>query len=80
MSRSMKRFVFFNIYFFCSYIDVCFQLDAFIREHVWHEAMLMGYSLRLGITCVCSLNGFPVGYRFFFYEGPSSLFLRVYFP
>ena len=44
MSKSMKRFVFFLgfIYLFCSYICVCFQLDTFIREHVWHKALFMG--------------------------------------
>ena len=38
---------------------VCFQLVAFFREHVWHKALLMGYS-RLELTVVCSLNGFQL--------------------
>ena len=38
-------------------------LDAFIKEHVWYKALLKGYSgysLRLELTCVCSLNGFQL--------------------
>ena len=26
-------------YLFCSYIQVCFQLVAFVREHMWYKAM-----------------------------------------
>ena len=62
MSRCSKRFVFFLgfIYLFYSYILVCFQLVAFVREHIWHKAFLMGYSMRLELTGVCSLNGFQL--------------------
>ena len=38
------------------YICVCFQLFAFIREHICHKALLMGYSMRLELTLVSSLN------------------------
>ena len=38
------------------YICVCFQLVAFIREHIWHNALLMGYSMRLALTLVRSLS------------------------
>ena len=58
ISRSMKRFVFFRISLFCSYISVCFQFVAFLREHIWYRALLMIYSIRLELTCVCSLNDF----------------------
>ena len=59
MSGSMKRFVFFRIYLFILFLHTCmFQLDAFIREYVWHEALLMGYSMRLELTRVHSLNVF----------------------
>ena len=80
MSRSMKRFVFLLgfIYLFCSYIRVCFQLLAFVREHIWHKALLMGYSMKLEFTCVCSLNGFKLVMGL--YGGHSSLFLRVCSP
>ena len=39
MSWSTKRFVIFLgfIYLFCSNIRVCFQLDAFVREHMWAQ-------------------------------------------
>ena len=48
------------IYLFCSYIDACFQLVAFVREHIWQKALLMGYSMKLELTCVCSLNDFQL--------------------
>ena len=34
MSTSTKRFVYFKIYLFRSYIYVCFQLVAFVRDHI----------------------------------------------
>ena len=37
------------------YIYVCFQLVAFIREHMWHKAFLMGNSMRLELTLVSSI-------------------------
>ena len=58
--RSTKRFLFFKfIYFvltYMLYVYVCFQLVAFIGEHMWHKALLMGYSMRLELTLVSSLN------------------------
>ena len=38
------------------YIYACFQLVALVREHVWHKALLMGYSMRLEHTLVSSIN------------------------
>ena len=76
MIRSTKRTVFFRMYlFFCSYIRVCFQLDTFVREHVWHKALLMWYSMRLELTRVCILNDFQLVIGFF-YEGRSFLLLE----
>ncbi len=46
-----------DLYLFCSYIYVmCFQLFTFIREYMWHKALLIGYSMRLELTLVSSLN------------------------
>ena len=54
----MKRFMFFEfIYLFCSYIPICFQFVAFVREHIWYKALLMGYS-RLKLIRVCTLDDF----------------------
>ena len=51
MRRSSKKFIFLRfIYLFGFYICVCFQHDAFVREHVWHKALLMGCSMRLELT------------------------------
>ena len=61
IGRSTKRFVFFLfIYLFCSYLRVCSQLVAFVREHICHKVLLMGYSMRLAPTRVCSLNDFQL--------------------
>ena len=38
------------------YVDVCFQLVAFIREHMRHKVLLMGYLMRLEPTLVSSIN------------------------
>ena len=76
MSRSTTRLVFCRIYLFCSYICVCFQLEAFVREHIWHKALLIEYSIRLELTRVFSLNGFQL---IVFYECWSFLFLRASF-
>ena len=48
------------IYLFHSYRRVYFQLVAFVKEHIWHKALLMGYSMRLELTRVCSLNYFQL--------------------
>ena len=40
------------IYSICSYIYLCFQLIAFVNEHIWHKALLMGYSVRFELTCL----------------------------
>ena len=37
------------------YIYVCFQL-VFVREHMWHKALLMGYSMRLELILVSSIS------------------------
>ena len=44
--------------FILSYIRVYFQLDGFVREHVWHKALFMGYSMRRELSHVSCLNGF----------------------
>ena len=73
MSLSMMRFIFFRIYLFISFLHMGMFLVAFIREHIWHKALLIGYSMRF--THVCSLNGFLLVMGL--YRGHTSLFLRV---
>ena len=56
----------FLIYAFCSDIRVIYMyyipviyicmFPAFVREHVWHKAFKMGYSMRLELTPVSSMN------------------------
>ena len=55
IDRSTERFAFFRIHFFlfCSYIRACFQLVAFVREHIEHKALLIEYSMKLELTRVC---------------------------
>ena len=40
------------------YIYISFQLVAFVREHMWQEAFLKGYSMRLELTLVSNINDF----------------------
>ena len=47
------------IYLFYSYIHVYFQLVAFVRERICC-ALLIGYSMRLELTRVCSLNDYQL--------------------
>ena len=77
MGRSTKRFEFFSIYLFISFLHICFQLDAFVTEHIWHKTLLMGYSMRFELTRVCSLNGFHFVKGF--YRSHFSLFLKSVF-
>ena len=47
-------------------------------EHIWHKALLMGYSMRPQITHICRLNDFQMVMGL--YRRQSSLFLRVCLP
>ena len=49
MNRSTQRFVFFKE-LFCSYTRVCFQLVAFVREHMWLKAIWIGHPMRLKLN------------------------------
>ncbi len=51
---STERFFF--LFLHTCYICVCFQLVAFVREYMWPKTLLMGYSMRLELTLVFSLN------------------------
>ena len=75
MSRSTKRFVFLESIFFILLLHMCMvQLVVFVMEHIGHKALLMGYSVRLELTSVCSLNDFQLviglyrGHPPFFFE------------
>ena len=56
----MKRFVFFEFihYFVLTYVlYICmFPACCFVREYVSNKAFLMGYSIRLELTLVSSIN------------------------
>ena len=84
IGRSTKRFVFllnsFILFLHTGYIWECFQLVAFVGKHAWHKALLMGYSMRLELTLVCSLNVFQLVRLWVLYKGYSPFFLEcVYF-
>ena len=77
MNRSTKRFIFFKvlfIYFVLTHMYVSSLLLSL--EHVWYKALLMGYSMKLELTHVCSLNGFQLVMGF--YGAHYSFFLCVY--
>ena len=50
------KYVHRTMYLYRCYICVSFQLVAFVREHIWHKALLMEYLMRLEITLVSSFN------------------------
>ena len=58
--RDLYFFNIFILFLLTCYICLCFQLVAFVREHIWHKALLMGYSMRFELTLVRSLNAFPL--------------------
>ena len=47
----------FILFLHTCYIYVRFQLVAFVREHMWHKALLIGDSMRLELTVVSSIKG-----------------------
>ena len=47
MNRSTKRFVFLKNYNFRSYMSICFQLVAFVKGQIWHQAIRMEHKMRL---------------------------------
>ena len=68
-----------NLFILFLHTCVCFQLVAFVREHMWLKALLMGYSMRLELTFVSSLNDLWLVRRIL-YRGYSPFFLEcVYF-
>ena len=81
MSWSTQRFVFFGLFnSFCSYIRVCFQLDAFVREHngIFNETWTHSC---LQFEWFSVVNGFflmMVGPFFFLVCVTLSLFCRSF--
>ena len=67
---------FFLIYLIHYYIRVCFQLVAFVNEHIWYKALLMGYHIRLELKKVCSFNDFRLVMRL--YSDDLFSLVRVY--
>ena len=52
------------------------DIVAFVREHIWHKASLMGYSMRQTHSCL-RFEWLSVGYGFIWRS--FSLFVRVCF-
>ena len=52
----MHFFNSFILFLHACYMYVCLRLVAFVREHMWHKAFLMGYSMRLELTLDSSIN------------------------
>ena len=77
MNRFSKRYVFFKTNTFLSYRRVCFQLVAFVRQHLviyyffvwmWYKAIWMGHPMILELTRVGWLVEwfFPILYQFIY--------------
>ena len=60
MSRSMKRFAFFRIYLFVTFLHMSiFPASCFRQRTYMAQGLVNGYT-RLELTHVCSLNGFQL--------------------
>ena len=46
------------------------MFEAFVREHTWHKALFIGYSIRFEFTRVRSLKWFSVANVFLMNTGP----------
>ena len=71
-------FIYLFTFLVLTYVYISSLILSSENMYVWHKALLMGYSMRLELTHVCCLNGFQLVMTF--YEGHSSLFLRVSLP
>ena len=67
------------IYLLRSYIRVCFQLVAFVREHIWDNVLWIGYSMKLELTRL-KFESFSFVYGFIWRSLISFFFLRVCLP
>ena len=71
MSRSMKRFVFFRIYIFILFLHTCmFPTWYFLQKTCMAQGLVNGYSMRLELIRVCSLNGFQLVFVLFMKVAP----------
>ena len=84
IGRSTKRFAFFRIYLFSLFLHTCmFPASYFVRKYIWHQVLLMGYSVRLELTRAYNLNDFQLvmglyrGHPPFFFE---CVYLRLLYP
>ena len=68
-----------SLFLHTSYIYVCFQPVAFIREHMCRKVLLIGYTMRLELTLVCSLNAFQLVWAGFIYRLFPFFLECVYF-
>ena len=59
IGRSTKRFVFLKKLFILFLHSVIYMYVIFVIEHMWYKVLLMGYSMRLELTFLHSLNVFP---------------------
>ena len=59
------------------YMYVCFQLVACIREHMWHKAFLMGYSMTLELTLVSNMENTKYK-KYKSLCGPSYIYIYIY--
>ena len=70
----LRDFYFFKNYSFRFYICVCFQLVAFVREHMWHKAIWMEHPVRLKLTRVMTYSFWNI----YIYEDHEIIF-QIFF-
>ena len=61
----------------CVCVCVCFQFVAFVREHMWHKAFLMGYSMRLELNPLREPSYFKI-YPYSFFGPTITIFIYIY--
>ena len=53
---------------FILFLHTCYICVCFVSEHMWHKALLLGYSMRLELILVSSLNHFQLVRKGFIWE------------
>ena len=54
LNRSTKRSISFKTYLYCSYMNVCFQIVTFVREHLMFFSIFV--SVYIEVTVLCQIS------------------------
>ena len=66
----MSKYVYIYIYIYIYLcVCLCFQIDAFVREHIWHKVYLMGIRRYIYVcvcVCVCVTTNYTINWKNWF--------------